>query len=159
VVPAASAQAGDSYSLFVLADIPGPGNVFFTVSRVAVQQTISGGGPVTVALPDRFIYAGPVPAAHPTFDLNYTGFPGSTPPEMFALISWTTSVNLVPLVVDIDVESTPSYQNGAPTITIPNLSGVPGFFSPAPSGQGVNWQAGFFLQGTQVFTGGTYQEP
>jgi hypothetical protein len=130
-VPTASAQNGDSYLFTVQASN--------ATSSLGLSQSITnGGGPLTLALPAPWSYAGPTPAALPTFDLNYSGVAGLPTVTQTVDIGWQTSAN--PLVLfEITVLATGSYQNGATTITIPDLSGIPGFFGPASSGTTVPW--------------------
>ena len=94
--------------------------------------------PGAINLPAPWSYAGPTPAALPTFNYSYAGFSGMTDIEQVAFIYWaqgTTSAE------QIQVTATANYQNGAMLITIPDLSGLTGFIAPAPSSTGVGWIA------------------
>lgn len=133
-VPAAAVQSGDFY-LFTTntSNIPA-----FTQQVGTTQTTTSGGGPVTLTLPALWTYSGPTASALPTFTFNYSGFSGLPAVSYTAFLSWstgTTSRNI------INATATANFQNGATTVTIPDLTSLNGFFAPAPSGTVVSWIA------------------
>ena len=138
-IPAASTQKGDFYNFGFLLHDTATGH-----STIAMNQTTSsGGGPITIALPDPWSYSGPVPVSgFPTLAFNYSGFSGLPVVAQEAGFGWSLGPLPQP-VFGISVLATPSYQNGANTITIPNLASVPGFssFAPPASGLQVGWGA------------------
>jgi hypothetical protein len=78
----------------------------------------------------------PVGAAFPSFNVNYTSFSGNSVIADRALISWgqTTST-----AYRIGVSATEAFQNGSTDLAIPDLTSIPGFLAPAPSGTAVSW--------------------
>jgi hypothetical protein len=134
VVPAASAQNGDGYTFIASTSDTATHNSVLIFS----ESITSGGGPVTVALPAPWSYTGPTPAALTTFNLNYSGVPGLATVTQQVRIDWPSSAPFPNF--GISVRATGSYQNGTTTITIPDLSGVSGFFGPASSGTSVAWR-------------------
>jgi len=160
-VPAASTASGDGYIYIGIDSNPETSQTVETV-----QSTTSGGGPFTVALPAPWSFAGPSPATFPTFTFNYSGFSGLPAINEQASIFWNQiasvragSKNRVPSFVtsssgegatplqtnpaagQITVTATANFQGGANTITIPDLSALPGFPSPAASGTQISWFA------------------
>jgi len=142
-VPAAAVRNGDFYlyeattlNISTLSELMG-----------TTQTTTSGGGPVTMTLPAPWSYAGPAAAAFPTFTFNYSGFSGLPAVSQMATIAWPTGPRDRNLLT---VTATANFQNGANTITIPDLTSLSGFFAPAPSGTTISWNADIF--------GGTEQD-
>jgi hypothetical protein len=131
----ADAQAGDFYGYSAVTINPGAGQVVSIV-----QTTTSGGGPVTLTLPAPWNFSGPTPAKLPTFTFDYSGFSGQPAIANFASINWTTAS----ASSRIDVTATARFLNGANTITLPDLSGLPGFITPAASGTTINWGSTIF---------------
>jgi len=132
-LPAAALQTGDSY-LFSTQTASMP-------QTLAILQSSTSGGPVTLALPQPWSYSGPAPAAFPTFTFNYSGFNGLPVITQSAVIFRTVVDAGEPFFRSIEVLATGSYQNGANTITVPDLTAIPGFISPALSGTTVSWSA------------------
>jgi hypothetical protein len=163
-LPSGAMESGDYYWF----DAGACGSPFPNVAEcVGVMQDSTSGGPQTITLPAPWSYAGPSAAALPTFNFAYTGFSGMADVSQVAGIQWdqgTTSTE------HIQVTATANYQNGAASMTLPDLSGLTGFFASPPSGANVFWFAnieqGFALlssptNGTlSIVTGsGTYTEP
>jgi hypothetical protein len=142
-VPAAATQSGDFYLYSTSAVSMSP----FTQQIGMTQTTTNGGGPVTLRLPAPWSYSGPVPAAFPTFTFNYSGFSGLPAVSQQVLIIWPTGPTSRNLIM---VTATANFQNGATTLTLPDLTSLPGFFAPAPSNTQISWIADIF--------GGTTQE-
>jgi hypothetical protein len=142
VVPAALAQPGDFYRYDSFARDQNS-------DWVGMMQTTSqGGGAVSLALPAPWIYSGPAPATLPTFSLNYSGFPATVE---YAKIEWPPTPHVTH--TQVTVTATANFQNGATTITVPDLSSLSGFLAPAPSGTNVSWTAAVFggtMPGIQV---------
>jgi hypothetical protein len=104
---------------------------------VAVEIHSSTAAPETMNLPAPWPYAGPTAAALPTFTFSYAGFSGMTDIEQEATIDWSQGNTSE----QIQMTATANYQNGATSMTIPDLSGLTGFLAPAPSGTKVGWSA------------------
>ncbi len=142
-LPAAATQPGDFYSYESNTNDTATHN-----QAIGITQTMtSGGGPATIALPAPWSFSGPAAAALPTFTFNYSGFTGLAATADQAGIGWATGATSFN---SITVTATASFQNGAATVTIPNLSSLSGFFATAPSGTTINWVGDIF--------GGTAQE-
>ncbi len=142
-LPAAATQPGDFYSYESNTNDTATHNQAIGIT----QNTTSGGGPATIALPAPWSFSGPAAAALPTFTFNYSGFTGLAATADQAGIGWATGATSFN---SITVTATGSFQNGLTTITIPNLSSLSGFFAPAPTGTTINWVGDIF--------GGTAQE-
>jgi hypothetical protein len=142
-VPTAAAQSGDFYFY--------SSNTVDTAthnSSVAITQTTTtGGGPATITLPAPWSFAGPAAATFPTFTFTYTGFNSLAAVSQQGEIEWAPTASTLNTIT---VTATSSFQSGATTITIPNLTSLPGFIAPAPSGTSIHWVADVF--------GGTVQE-
>jgi hypothetical protein len=144
-LPAAATQSGDFY-LYQTTTLNSPPS---TQLLGTTLTTTNGGGPVTLTLPAPWSFAGPAAAVFPTFTFNYSGFSGQPAISQQALLIWPTgptpaSRNLLSVI------ATANFQNGATTLTIPDLTALSGFFAPATSGTQVSWLADIF--------GGTAQE-
>jgi len=142
-LPTAATQPGDFYSYESNTNDTATHNQAIGIT----QNTTSGGGPATIALPAPWSFSGPAAATLPTFTFNYSGFAALPAVADQAEIGWATGATSFN---SITVTATGSFQNGLTTITIPNLSSLSGFFAPAPSGTTINWVGDIF--------GGTAQE-
>lgn len=135
-----------TYPTISLAESQPADYYLFTVSdaNLAIAQssytslTTSTAGAVTLSLPAPLAYSAPVPAAFPSFNLSYTGFADDTSISYWAELLWGTPPSSI---YTITVTATAAYQNGTPTLAVPNLSGLSGFFPGASSGSQVNWIA------------------
>lgn len=162
VLPAGAVQTGDSYVFEAIAR-----NGLQTVSSFSYT---SAGGPVSFTLPTPWSYAGPTPAALPTFNFNYAGFTGKSGVTEAASIGWsvaTFSENTISAI------ATANYQNSTTSLAIPDLSGIAGFWASPASGTQIAWSAeisqnswGGVLQTAPstataniVLNGGTYTVP
>jgi hypothetical protein len=135
-VPAAIAQSGDFYLYSTGAtDIATNSFVDF------VQTTNAGGGPISHTLPQPWLYSGPTPAAFPAFTFNYAGFSGLHGGAQRGSITWFTSSSNAS---SITISATAGFQSGANTLTIPNLTSIPGFLPPANSSTSVSWSAAVY---------------
>jgi hypothetical protein len=113
-------------------------------SRGVSAITTSNSVVTSISLPQPWTYSGPAPAKFPTFTFDYSGFsPGFTPVAQYAELLWPCCAFHVPHTA-ITVLATARFQNGATTITIPDLTGLPGFIAPPPSGTPVFWGADVF---------------
>lgn len=138
-LPASATEKGDVYFLdanVASANLPSGVNA----------ETISSGGPVSFTFPVAWSYAGPTPAALPTFTMGYTGFTGQANVFQNAWIFWNSGSGSSAATENIQVEATDNYQNGSTTLAIPDLSGVAGFLAPAASGTHVEWIVGMQQQ-------------
>jgi hypothetical protein len=131
-VPAAETQSGDFYIYEAVAE-----TIPLQQSVNVFQSTSSGGGPVTLTLPAPWTFNGPTPAKLPVFTFNYSGFAGQPFINNSVVIGWLAASG----TVSIAIEATANSLNGTPTITFPDLSALPGFFGPAPSGTTISWRA------------------
>jgi len=143
VVPAAYVQTGDFYSFQANASDTGTHS-----TSVGVMQNDTGGGAATLSLPAPLSYAGPQPAALPTFDFSYSGFSGMGAVAQQAEIEWIPSTNSL---YSLTVIATGNYQAGSSSITIPDLSSVAGFLPSASSGSEIYWVASVWGGTTPVF--------
>jgi hypothetical protein len=134
-IASADTQAGDFYGYDAVAFNAGTGQ-----SMTLIQTTTSGGGPVTLTLPAPWNFSGPAPAKLPTFTFDYSGFTGQPAVANFASIDWT----IASASSSLDVMATARFLNGADTITLPDLSGLPGFLAPAASGTTIHWSGSIF---------------
>jgi hypothetical protein len=132
-LPAAAAVSGDFYEFFATARNAGKPTEMAIVAKSATTA-----GPMTFAFPAPWIYAGPSPAALPTFDLSYSGFSGRTGVYQTALANWYNP-NIGTL--EISVVASANYLNGSTMVSFPDLSGLAGFVSPPSSGTQVAWVA------------------
>ncbi len=98
----------------------------------------STGGPVTFSFPSPWAYAGPTPAALPTFNFSYSGFSGDSGVVDSALLGWPVGTNALNTFT---VTATPDFLHGSTGVTFPDLSSVPGFFQALASGTQVTWSA------------------
>jgi hypothetical protein len=163
-VPSGAYQSGDTYLISV-----GAGGALGGGSAGGVGAEIftATGGPQTFTFPSPWSYAGPTPAALPTFNFVYSGFSGKSNVSQYVNLSWdegTTSFNA------ISMSATANYQNGSTSMTIPDLSSLTGFLVPATSGTAINWNADIIqssISGTNppsgtslnVSNSGAYTEP
>ncbi|HLW52135.1 MAG TPA: hypothetical protein VKW06_04765 [Candidatus Angelobacter sp.] len=134
-VPAASTQPGDFYTFQGISSNSGTPDSAIGLA----QTTTSGGGPVTLTLPAPWPATAPAPAALPTFTFNYPGFPGVSEVVESAELTWFNSTLSVGNA--IRVTATSAFQNGSNTITVPDLSSLPGFLGAPPSGTNLVWMA------------------
>jgi hypothetical protein len=138
-LPAGAVENGDYYS-------------FWTTSRsisnsnqmTQVMTTFTSAGPVSISFPPAWSYAGPTPAASPSFDLTYSGFSGPAGMHDGVGINWPGGTPPTPSTIthnEVEVIATGNYLNGSTTVAIPDLSAVTGFLSPPVSGTQVGWSA------------------
>ncbi len=128
-LPTGAIKAGDSYTF--LANVMSSAK---PTEMMFVAKTATAAGPVSFSFPAPWSYAGPTPAALPAFDFIYSGFTQSSEVNESAFISWG-----LPLITQIAITASASYQNGSTTLAIPDLSAVTGFIAPPPSGTLVVW--------------------
>jgi hypothetical protein len=133
ILPPGAIQSGDSYALEATARDS-------SQASQAVSSFISGGtgGPVSFTLPAPWSYAGPTPAALPTFDFDYTGFAGESGVSEVAGIGWSVGADSENFLT---VTASTNYQNGATTLALPDLSGITGFLANPKSGSQAGWSA------------------
>lgn len=142
VIPAGSAQPGDFYFYWGSTASPSGQRVEMT------QTTTSGGGPFTLTLPSPLTMNAPAPAKFPTFTFTYSGFSGLPAVAESGTIYWSTGPSTTS---QIAITATANFQNGSNAITIPDLTSLPGFLVPAPSGTTINWFAAIYGGTVQVF--------
>jgi len=143
-VPSTAAQSGDYYIYQANTD-----DTATHSSAVGITQTTtSGGGAATIALPAKWSYAGPTAAVYPTFTFAYTGFASLPAVAQQGEIEWAPTATTLTTITAI---ATASYQAGATTIAIPNLSSIAGFSHAAAAGATIYWVADVFGGTTQDF--------
>jgi hypothetical protein len=111
--------------------------------------TTTGGSAFSVALPAPWTFAGPAPAKFPTFTFIYPGFVGLPAVAEQGSIQWATGATTSN---QITVLATANFQNISTTITIPDLTSLAGFLTPAATGTTINWVADIFGGTNQEFT-------
>jgi hypothetical protein len=132
-LPAAAVQSGDHYTFIATT------RSLSTQGEEAVVLTNStSGGPVNFTFPAPWSYAGPTPAALPSFNFAYTGFTGKTGVMESAMVGWVSATGVSSLY---EVEATANYQNGSTALAFPDLSGVAGFLPAPTSGSLAVWTA------------------
>jgi len=166
-MPSDAYQSGDYYHFSVgIYDAASGGSV-------SVERYTSSPGPQSFTFPAPLSYAGPAPAALPTFNFAYSGFSGMSNISQEAGIGWTLGQLTIQGNFDFDsitMTATANYQNGSTAMSIPDLSNLTGFLAPAPSGTTVEWNAGVYQgdpfltsppSGTiqSVVNSGSYTEP
>ncbi len=95
----------------------------------------SNGTPVTLTYPPVWTYTPPAAAQFPTFSFTYSGFSGLATQTYRGQIAWQSAG----VVNQITTYATAAYLGIQTSVTIPNLTAVPGFFGSASSGTTVNW--------------------
>ncbi|HLJ27471.1 MAG TPA: hypothetical protein VKY85_12230 [Candidatus Angelobacter sp.] len=135
-VPDAAVQSGDFYSYGSVAQSPvlGPVGLF--------EATANGGGLFNLNLPDAWSSTNPTTIGPPAvFTFDYPGFSGIPVIAQSVGVTWEPTGS--PLLVNsMTVTATANFQNGANTITIPDLSSAgQGFVVCCPSGVRVGWSA------------------
>jgi hypothetical protein len=164
-LPAAATQPGDMYFIDSSTDDTATRDLV-----VGVNLTMTSANPLTINLPPVWSFSGPAAAAFPTFTFNYSGFKTAANLSYQAIIQWQP---IPSTLTGITVTATASFQNNATTLSIPNLTSLPGFFAPARSGTSINWNASIFNgdkslafvtetpsgSGAFVETRGIYTEP
>jgi hypothetical protein len=143
VAPAAQVQPADYYLLDLIAAV---GN-----RSVSTTHLLRTAAPVTLTLPNPWTATPPTPARFPTFTFDYTGFAGQPAVADVASLSWSQGA----IVFSMNVISTANNQNGATTLTFPDLTSIPGFFPMAPAGITISWFAATLGGTTQFYAGPT----
>lgn len=156
-MPSSAFQNGGYYNFTVVAGSSTLNN------SVGVTRNTTSGGPQVFNLPAPWSYAGPTAAALPIFNFDYQSFSGMPNVVKEADMSWETPPpphELNEIMNEIMIEASPNYQGGATSLSIPDLSGLNGFLSPAPSGTSVSWGAtiyqGIDFSGMTTPTNGTW---
>lgn len=151
IVPAAVLQSGDFYILSST-----DRNSSNATEAVSVETLSNSGGPLTVAFPSPWTYAGPNPAALPAFQMSYGGFSGTT-----NVLDYVT-IDSIPSGANhniLEVAATANSMGSSSTLATPDLSKISGFFPNPASGTLETWGAGIqkasynFFQAKQPTTG------
>jgi hypothetical protein len=132
-LPAGATESGDSY-LFWSQTF----NISNPSQRTLVTTTLPSAAPVSFAFPPAWPYAGPTPAAQPSFDLSDPGFSGVTGVFDAVEMNWSPTSNTQDVVL---LTASGNYLNGSTTVEIPDLSGLPGFLPSPVTGTEVGWSA------------------
>ncbi len=117
-----------------------------STSIVEAVQSFPSGQNLTLTLPGVLAYSGPTPAAYPSFNPTYNGFTVTGKTGWIAGEDWQIGA----LTSDIFVYATAGFLAGN-SISIPNLSAVPGFIAPPVSGTSVQWTVVAFSQSQFYF--------
>lgn len=138
-VPAASTQPGDFYTYEqTFSNLSNPS----LTQRMGVDMTTtSGGGDVTFSAPAPWAFTGPTSARLPAFTYSYSGFAGLPTTLFTASIRWQLDSTTQD---ELTVMATPNALSSGSTLTIPDLSSIPGSFVPAASGAQIFWTADIF---------------
>ena len=149
-VPAGVVQNGDFYIYEGFAS----GTVGGIRAETGVAQTTStGGGPATLALPAPWLPSNPIttgPTGPPiTFTFDYPGFSGMPVVAQQVELDWSDVDVSFEQIFSIAVITSPNFQNGSNTITVPDLSSLPPpFFDCCPTSggtqSGISWTAGIY---------------
>jgi hypothetical protein len=131
VLPKAATESGDYYSIYM--------DAYNGNSGMTVTKNLASAAPVAFTFPPGWFYAGPTPAAKPTFNVAYSGFSGDG-------ISYGAAWNWWPagngIQYSATVTATKTYLNGASSVSMPDLSCLAGTLPPPASGDSVNWGVG-----------------
>jgi hypothetical protein len=114
-------------------------NAYSGSSTMSVVKNLTSAVPVALSFPPKWIYAGPMPAAKPTYSVAYQGFSGVNAVSYLAAWNWWPMSDGIQY--SATVTATGNYLNGATSISMPDLSGLSGTLSPPVSGTSVNWTA------------------
>jgi hypothetical protein len=128
VVPPSEALATDDYRFVVSYGEPH--------SSVLSELTATSAGAVSLALPVPLSYSAPVPGPFPAFSFNYSGTGVN---DYYINLFWLNPQ--ADGLSSIVVRATVTYQAGATSFAVPDLSSIPGFLAPAGSGALMNWSA------------------
>ena len=138
VLPAGIAESGDQYS-FQARVSKLTGSVDSTVNVSATESvSAQGAGPVSISFPASWVYAGPTPAALPTFDFNYSGFGSQSGVDYTSAVLWSPGAGIDD---QIEITLSQTYQGATSSVTVPDLSAISGFLAPPASGTSVSWSA------------------
>jgi hypothetical protein len=129
VLPSAATESGDYYLVSTLA-----GNENETMQ---IGKTSSTAIPIIFTFPPTWGFPGPTPAALPTFNVAYAGFPGGSGLDYQVGFYWDPDSDTR---VFFYISASGNYLNGAHSITFPDLTGLQGFSKPA-SGSAIPWNA------------------
>ena len=133
VLPAGAMVSGDFYEFFATAQNAGK-----PTEMAIVARSTTTAGPMQFSFPSPWIYAGPTPAALPSFDFSYSGFTGRSGVFETAIVTWHNPAlgNLEFLAL-----TSANYLKGTNAIKFPDLSAINGFIPPPSSGTQVTWVA------------------
>jgi hypothetical protein len=130
-LPSSMSTSGDFYRVAVVCGM----GVSGSLQEVSAAQNAISGGPVNLDVPVPLTVPAPVPAASPSFNLNYSGFSGDSALYDSAHITW----QIAGINYQISVYATEAFQSGSTNLAIPDLTSIPGFLAPPPSGTSVGW--------------------
>lgn len=135
-IPSSTFQTGDYYHFSAVASNS------TNNQSVRADKITSSNGSQSFTFPAPWSYAGPTPAALPTFNYKYSGFSGMSNVVEEAYISWVLGNNTTGYIDNtIAISATVNYLNGATSVTIPDLSALAGFLAPPTSSTQVYWFA------------------
>ncbi len=135
-IPVAATESGDYYSFESTIEISTGGGG--SEEGVSVSTNTTANGPLTLAFPAPWIYAGPTPSAQPVFNMANSGITSKTGVTDYLTLVW----NSTPAGgTDSELIATGNYLNGSTSLAFPNLAGLSGFLSGPPSGSMVVWFA------------------
>ncbi len=146
-LPAGALESGDVYEFTASAS-----NSSKITEAVYVLQNSGSGGPMTFTFPPAWSFAGPAPAAVPTFNVAYSGFSGKSGVIESASLGWFTGGSSE---IFYQVSATANYLNGSTNLAFPDLSGLSGFVAAPPLGATVSWAAVLLQQSGGILNGNT----
>jgi hypothetical protein len=130
-LPKGAIASGDYYSIYM--------DAYSGSSGVSVTSNLTSAVPVAITFPPGWFYAGPAPAALPTFNFAYNGFASGAGISYLAAWNWEPAGSGIQY--SAQVTATGNYLNGATSVSMPDLSGLAGTLPPSVSGSWVNWTA------------------
>jgi len=130
-LPDASFQNGDYY-------LVGAEAYTTTPSYIGVEKYSTSNGSESFTFPPPWLYTGPSAAKLPTFNFAYSGFAGLPDVAYQTFLVWSTTPNTS---YDISMYATANYRGQSASMTIPDLTGLPGFLPSAASGTKIAWTA------------------
>ncbi len=131
VLPAGAVSSGDFYEFSSTSTNSAKPSEIVNATKLSANL-----GAVSLTFPSPWSYAGPSPAALPSFNFSYSGFSGNDGVFDSGLLGWTTSNSFNQYLL---IASSNYLQGSARpwhSLIFPNIEG---FIAQPPSGTEVNW--------------------
>jgi hypothetical protein len=140
VLPASVTPNGGTYVAQAFAGYSYAGNSGTGPNLVWAGASSSSGGPLSLVFPAPWPPFTPTPAPLPTLNTAYSGFAGESGVSQTGSLTVTEcSSPTICSGSSYQVTATRNYQNGATSLTFPNLSTIPGFLASPTSGATICW--------------------